>query len=57
MLSVGWVFLFLFDWDSCDLVVGELGWVYLASVLYLCHFGRVGWVGGRGGLDGVEVSG
>ena len=42
---------------ACDLVVGGLDWVCLGFRSLVCHFGRVGWVGGRGGLDGVEVSG
>lgn len=46
MLSVGWVFLFLcLSWCG-------LGWVCLASVVGV-SFGIVGWVGGRGGLDGL----
>ena len=35
---------------ACDLVVGGVGWVCLASVIGV-SFGIVGWVGGRGGLD------
>ena len=43
---------------ACDLVVGGLGSVSFRLPFFTCvTFGRVGWVGGRGGLDGVEVSG
>lgn len=38
---------------ACDLVVGGLGSVSFRLPFFGVSFGIVGWVGGRGGLDGL----